>query len=194
MFPYVMLAVLVVRGVTLPGALNGLYFYIYPDFTKLMGTQVSINQRQRTLDCRYLTLLCDNLKKWMFLQNFFSWHYFGNLLCFSSYPLFHSQTNALRPVKKCIFWPRSLIVPDIKHLFGCGIVELKEICFANNSISLPSEVLKGDTAASFSGEWQKSYKNRKHRSNENKTEPAKQIFCPRNNSERINATSQSIFY
>jgi hypothetical protein len=22
----------------------------------------------------------------MFLQNFFSWHYFGNLLCFSSYP------------------------------------------------------------------------------------------------------------
>jgi hypothetical protein len=25
------------------------------------------------------------LKKWMFLPNFFSWHYFGNLLCFSSY-------------------------------------------------------------------------------------------------------------
>jgi hypothetical protein len=28
-------------------------------------------QRQSTLDCRYLTLLCDNLKKRMFLQNFF---------------------------------------------------------------------------------------------------------------------------
>jgi hypothetical protein len=33
---------------------------------------VSINQRQSTLDCRYLTLLCDNLKKRKFLQNFFS--------------------------------------------------------------------------------------------------------------------------
>jgi hypothetical protein len=38
-------------------------------------------QRQSTLDCRYLTLLCDNMKKRMFLQNFFSWHYLGNLLC-----------------------------------------------------------------------------------------------------------------
>jgi hypothetical protein len=30
-------------------------------------------QRQSTLDCHYLTLLCDNLKKRMFFQNFFSW-------------------------------------------------------------------------------------------------------------------------
>jgi hypothetical protein len=34
--------------------------------------------------------------------------------------------------------------------------------------------LKGDTDASFFGEWQKLYKNSKHRSNENKAEPAKQ--------------------
>jgi hypothetical protein len=37
-------------------------------------------QRQETLDLRYLMLLCDNLKNRMFLQNFFSWHYFGNFL------------------------------------------------------------------------------------------------------------------
>jgi hypothetical protein len=43
-------------------------------------------QRQETLDLPYLTLLCDNLKNRMFLQNFFSWHYYGNLLCFSNYP------------------------------------------------------------------------------------------------------------
>jgi hypothetical protein len=42
------------------------------------------DQRQETLDLQYLTLLCGNLKKWMFLQNFFSWYYFGNLLCFSN--------------------------------------------------------------------------------------------------------------
>jgi hypothetical protein len=56
-----------------------------------------IYQRQSTLDCRYLSLLCDNLKKRMFLQNFFSWHYFGNLSCYSSYP-HHStilQPNSL---------------------------------------------------------------------------------------------------
>jgi hypothetical protein len=44
------------------------------------------NQRQETLDLPYLTLLCDNLKNRMFLQNFFSWPYFGNLLSCSSYP------------------------------------------------------------------------------------------------------------
>jgi hypothetical protein len=43
-------------------------------------------QRQETLDLPYLTLLCDNLKNRMFLQNFFSWPYFGNVLYCSSYP------------------------------------------------------------------------------------------------------------
>jgi hypothetical protein len=54
-------------------------------------------KRQSTLDFRYLTLLCDNLKKRMFLQNFFPWHYFGNLLYF--------------------------FIMSIMKLFGCGIVE-----------------------------------------------------------------------
>jgi hypothetical protein len=43
------------------------YYYKYP--TKLEEDQ---NQRQSTLDYRYLTLLCDNLKKRLLLQNFFS--------------------------------------------------------------------------------------------------------------------------
>jgi hypothetical protein len=47
-----------------------------------MLSSLSSSQRQSTLDCRYLTLLCDNLKKRMSLQR----HYFGNLLCFSRYP------------------------------------------------------------------------------------------------------------
>jgi hypothetical protein len=34
--------------------------------------------RQETLDLPYLTLLCDNLKNRMFLQNFFYWPYFGS--------------------------------------------------------------------------------------------------------------------
>ncbi|KAK2857995.1 hypothetical protein Q7C36_005914 [Tachysurus vachellii] len=39
-FPYVILAVLLVRGVTLPGAVNGIIFYLKPDPTRLTDPQV----------------------------------------------------------------------------------------------------------------------------------------------------------
>lgn len=39
-FPYVMLLVLLVRGVTLPGAYDGIKFYLYPDISRLSDPQV----------------------------------------------------------------------------------------------------------------------------------------------------------
>uniref|UniRef100_A0A8C2BKJ1 Transporter n=1 Tax=Cyprinus carpio TaxID=7962 RepID=A0A8C2BKJ1_CYPCA len=39
-FPYVMLLILLIRGVTLPGAINGIHYYIYPDLTRLADPQV----------------------------------------------------------------------------------------------------------------------------------------------------------
>lgn len=39
-FPYLMLAVLLIRGVTLPGAAQGIQFYLYPDITRLWDPQV----------------------------------------------------------------------------------------------------------------------------------------------------------
>ena len=44
-FPYVMLVVLLVRGVTLPGAINGIVFYLYPDFARLSDPQVGPRAR-----------------------------------------------------------------------------------------------------------------------------------------------------
>uniref|UniRef100_A0A3P8UHQ0 Transporter n=1 Tax=Cynoglossus semilaevis TaxID=244447 RepID=A0A3P8UHQ0_CYNSE len=39
-FPYVMMLVLLVRGLTLPGALDGIKFYLYPDASRLTDPQV----------------------------------------------------------------------------------------------------------------------------------------------------------
>lgn len=40
-FPYLMLVVLLIRGVTLPGAAQGIQFYLYPNITRLWDPQVS---------------------------------------------------------------------------------------------------------------------------------------------------------
>ncbi|XP_054611802.1 sodium- and chloride-dependent GABA transporter 2-like [Dunckerocampus dactyliophorus] len=39
-FPYAMLLILLIRGVTLPGAMDGIIYYIYPDVTRLSDPQV----------------------------------------------------------------------------------------------------------------------------------------------------------
>ncbi|XP_040910757.1 sodium- and chloride-dependent GABA transporter 3-like [Toxotes jaculatrix] len=39
-FPYVMLLILLIRGLTLPGAWEGIYFYLYPDLNRLVNLEV----------------------------------------------------------------------------------------------------------------------------------------------------------
>uniref|UniRef100_UPI001ED7EF39 sodium- and chloride-dependent betaine transporter-like n=1 Tax=Scatophagus argus TaxID=75038 RepID=UPI001ED7EF39 len=41
-FPYVMLLILLIRGVTLPGAWEGIYYYLYPDLNHLANLEVWI--------------------------------------------------------------------------------------------------------------------------------------------------------
>ncbi|PIO29321.1 hypothetical protein AB205_0007640, partial [Aquarana catesbeiana] len=43
LFPYVVLIVLLAHGVTLPGALDGIVFYLKPNWSKLAEAQVWID-------------------------------------------------------------------------------------------------------------------------------------------------------
>lgn len=50
-FPYVMLIVLLIRGVSLPGASQGILFYLYPDISRLGDPQVRWRGGNERLNC-----------------------------------------------------------------------------------------------------------------------------------------------
>lgn len=51
-FPYLLLFIILIRGVTLPGARQGLAYYLTPDFSRITDPDVRINcQTEVTVMC-----------------------------------------------------------------------------------------------------------------------------------------------
>lgn len=43
LFPYVVLFILLIRGITLPGAMEGIKYYLYPNFVKIREAEVWVD-------------------------------------------------------------------------------------------------------------------------------------------------------
>lgn len=53
-FPYLLLLVMLIRGLTLPGALNGIHYYLYPDISRLADPQVRFVSSMKWGSCKGL--------------------------------------------------------------------------------------------------------------------------------------------
>lgn len=95
LFPYFLLTILLIRGITLPGAIEGIKFYIIPNFSKLAESEVTIVLSIAYL-CSVLTrfVLLFFIQVWIdaVTQIFFSYGLgLGTLVALGSYNKFNNN-------------------------------------------------------------------------------------------------------
>lgn len=56
--PYVVLTILLIRGLMLPGALSGISYYLKPELSRLKDTQVSLPAASKTVPDLFSSLIC----------------------------------------------------------------------------------------------------------------------------------------
>uniref|UniRef100_A0A8C8SAH0 Transporter n=1 Tax=Pelusios castaneus TaxID=367368 RepID=A0A8C8SAH0_9SAUR len=100
-FPYLMLVVLLIRGISLPGAFQGVLFYLYPDITRLTDPQVWMDAGT---------------------QIFFSYAIcLGCLTALGSYNKYHNNcySAADGPGLAFIAYPRAVVMLPFSPLWAC---------------------------------------------------------------------------
>uniref|UniRef100_A0A671SVS7 Transporter n=1 Tax=Sinocyclocheilus anshuiensis TaxID=1608454 RepID=A0A671SVS7_9TELE len=96
-FPYVMLLILLIRGVTLPGASRGIQFYLYPDLGRLADPQTLLSKATYNWGMHKAILLKE------FLLCFTAWPLSGPGLAFIAYPRAVSMMP-ISPLWACFFF------------------------------------------------------------------------------------------
>uniref|UniRef100_A0A671SWQ1 Transporter n=1 Tax=Sinocyclocheilus anshuiensis TaxID=1608454 RepID=A0A671SWQ1_9TELE len=114
-FPYVMLLILLIRGVTLPGASRGIQFYLYPDLGRLADPQTLLSKATYNWGMHKAILLKEANRYRKCFHSTFDMlcccvHCF--LLCFTAWPL-------SGPGLAFIAYPRAVSMMPISPLWAC---------------------------------------------------------------------------
>lgn len=91
LFPYFLLTILLIRGITLPGAMEGIKFYVSPNLSKLAESEVDICT---AFDPRISSRSINSIQVWIdaVTQIFFSYGLgLGTLVALGSYNKFNNN-------------------------------------------------------------------------------------------------------